>query len=196
MKPPKALLSVLFEQPSSQDLEPSPGDAMPVPTRHSNPDRVVSRLHVTYLQPFTPKADEEYMTSIAPRTERRSRSHETLVNRFAFWLQGVGLEVQRNQAIDLAVREPFVIIEAKILPDGTIHNELRQAVGQLYEYRFFKCGRPEAQLMFLGSRAPDSDWLHYLEDDRGIAVAWWSGDRFELTAQAVAALGLGDRPTA
>jgi hypothetical protein len=36
-----------------------------------------------------------------------------------------------NQAIDLAVRTPFVIIEAKILPDGAIHNEIRQAVGQL-----------------------------------------------------------------
>jgi hypothetical protein len=112
------------------------------------------------------------------------------VSDFARWLQTSGFEVQRNQAIDLAVRAPFIIIEAKILPDDTIQDQLRQAVGQLYEYRFFKCGSPEAQLMFLGSRPLPSEWVHYLETDRDITVAWRSSDHFELSAGARSALGL------
>jgi hypothetical protein len=193
VKLPKALLTILFEAPSNGGHESSSESVAPATMGQTNPRTTISRLHMTYLQPFAPKADGEYRANIAPRTERRSRSHETLVNAFALRLQDVGLEVQRNQAIDLAVREPFIIIEAKILPDGAIHNEIRQAVGQLYEYRFFKCGRPDAQLMFLGSGALGREWIRYLEEDRGIVVAWWSGDRFQLSSRAAAVLELRTR---
>ena len=44
--------------------------------------------------------------------------------------------------------------------------------------------------MFLASTKVPPEWVRYLEEDRGIAVAWYAGSDFELTAMARAALGL------
>lgn len=105
-------------------------------------------LRMSYLEPFRPKADADYLARIAPRLEQRSRSHETLVNAFACWVQDKGLPIQCNQAIDLAVGDPPVIVEAKVLPEVGYQDLVRQAIGQLYEYCYFCIARPTSKLVF------------------------------------------------
>jgi hypothetical protein len=113
---------------------------------------------------------------------RHGRDHETLVNDFARWLTTIGWDVGCNAAIDIGIENPPIIIEAKIV--GRWSTSIRQAVGQLYEYRYFKVADPAADLIFLASKAVPDHWLRYLEQDRQISVAWRSGGTFELSSRA------------
>jgi hypothetical protein len=142
-----------------------------------------------YLRPFKRKADSQYLTRIEGGLRRRGRHHETLVNDFARWLQDRGHRVGRNAAIDLGLEEPPVIIEAKSVASWA--GAIREAVGQLYEYRYFQVVSPESHLVFLASQSVPKPWLRYLEDDRGIGAAWRVGHDFELSPLAEAALGVG-----
>ena len=67
---------------------------------------------------------------------------------------------------------------------------IREAVGQLYEYRYFQVVRPDSELIFLASHRVPEDWIRYLEDDRHIGVAWREGRGFGLSTRAKTALGM------
>jgi hypothetical protein len=56
-----------------------------------------------FLEPFRPKADTDYLTDVEGGTRSRTRSHETLVNACATWLEARGLSPGRNAAVDLGV---------------------------------------------------------------------------------------------
>lgn len=118
-----------------------------------------------FLNPFKAKADTEYLTKIVAKAQLRSRSHETLVNNCAQWLITEGFDPARNAAIDLGLIDGSLIIEAKIVK--TWPNAIRQAVGQLYEYRYFKVAKPKAKLIFLSDQPVPDEWVTYLEKDRG-----------------------------
>lgn len=123
-----------------------------------------------FLNPFKAKADTSYVATVAPRVQRRSRSHETLVNNCAAWLRSRDIAPARNAAIDLGLLDGSAIIEAKVVSNWT--TSIREAVGQLYEYRYFKVGRPDAGLIFLADRQVPNAWIKYLEGDRGIGAMW------------------------
>jgi hypothetical protein len=136
-KLPAAAVAVLFdttglgearaEPPTAEEGDPVEAD-------------VPSLAQTGFLAPFKPKADTDYLTKLRGGIRRRGRRHETLVNSFAAWLEDRGFEVGRNAAVDLGLTEPSVVIEAKIVirwPDA-----IRAAVGQLYEYRYFKVADP------------------------------------------------------
>ncbi len=147
------------------------------------------RATIGFLEPFKPKADLAYQVDIEGGIRTHGRQHESLVNSFADWLAAHGLKPCRNRAIDLGVNEPTVIIEAKQGHDWP--TEIRQSVGQLYEYRYFQVVPPDVALVFLSSEPVPERWQQYLEDDRGIAVAWRDGEQgFYLSARARRALGL------
>lgn len=182
-KMPKALASLLFGSTGlGEDGFEPPGDGSAV-ADEAPPDAPTG-----FLDPFKPKADSDYITKVRPRQERRSRKHETLVNDFALYLADRGFEVGRNAVIDLGVKRPETIIEAKIVkswPDA-----IRAAVGQLYEYRYFKVAAREAALVFLASAPVPEHWVRYLERDRLIGAAWPTAKGFELTPMTVRALKL------
>ena len=136
-----------------------------------------------FLSPFKPRADADYLTNVAGGPFRRSRAHETLVNDFARWLSDRGLNAASNAAIDLGVIQPPVIIEAKIVRSGRWATAIREAVGQLYEYRYFQVVSPESALIFLASAEIPGTWLSYLHHDRQIGAAWPTAFGFQLTAQ-------------
>lgn len=140
------------------------------------------------LRPFAPKADLEYVKNIAGGVQVAGRHHETLVNEFAEWLASHGLTPRRNVAIDLGLDEPPVIIEAEYVTSWP--KSIREAVGQLYEYRFFKVTGPQTKLILLASKPVPGEWIQYLEKDRGIAVAWQDGKEFVLSSAASYALGI------
>ena len=68
---------------------------------------------------------------------------------------------------------------------------IREAVGQLYEYRYFQVVAPESSLLFLASAEIPRMWLDYLDKDRKIGAAWRTTG-FLLSDRALTSLGLGD----
>jgi len=141
-----------------------------------------------FLEPFRPKSDTQYIARIIGKVQKRGRKHETLVNSFTTFLTSLGLQPGRNQAIDIGLQEPDTIIEAKVIASWA--QSIRQAVGQLYEYRYFQVVSPHARLVFLASAPVPADWRDYLEKDRGIGVCWQEGEKFIILKLAADALGI------
>ena len=139
------------------------------------------------MKPFKPKRDTKYATNIEASHRVRERRHETLVNDFAEWLTASGYEVGRNAAIDLGIAEPPIIIEAKTIGKSWSH-PIREAVSQLYEYRYFEVIHPDAVLLMLSEREIPDDWLEYLENDRKIGVIWPDGSAYRMSPRAQRAL--------
>lgn len=178
-KLPGAMVLLLFgdsELALEGTLPPEPSEGSDEPVLN---ERGVKR---SFLRPFKRKADEDYLTSIQGGVRRHGRSHETLVNDFSKWLADQGWEVGCNAAIDIGIADPPIIIEAKAVDRWS--TSIRQAVGQLYEYRYFKVVDPEAALIFLASKPIPEHWLRYLEQDRQIGAAWRSGETFALSSRA------------
>jgi hypothetical protein len=144
------------------------------------------------LHPFRPGADTDYITQVLEGPHRRSRKHETLVNAFADWLDARGLTVAFNAAIDLGLEQPPVIIEAKVIRAARWAQAVREAVGQLYEYRYFQVVARESSLLFLASAEIPRMWLDYLDEEHEIGAAWRTPGGFLLSDRALTTLGLDD----
>ena len=177
-KLPADIVKILFGRTGLSEEEALP----PLPDEGPDEPTGPGNLRRFFLQPFKPKADEEYLVNIQGGVRRRGRHHETLVNRFSEWLAEQGFQVGRNAAIDIGIDDPPVIVEAKIVTAWK--TSIREAVGQLYEYRYFRVANPEAHLIFLASEPVPKDWIGYLEKDRGIGIAWRSGGTFILSPLA------------
>jgi hypothetical protein len=143
----------------------------------------------SFLHPFKPKADSDYLANVVGGRRPRTRRHERLINECAEWLAGQGFEPMRNAAVDLGLDDPAVIIEGKTVA-ATWAPPVRQAVSQLYEYRYFKVASPESRLIFLSEKPVPESWVRYLEKDRMIGVIWPSSSGYHLSILARAALGL------
>ena len=144
-----------------------------------------------FLRPFKPRADTDYITHVSGGAFRRGRTHETLVNGFAEWLATKGLLAASNAAIDLGLEHPPVIIEAKVIRPGRWAAAIREAIGQLYEYRYFQVVAPQSSLLFLASTDIPRKWLDYLDEDRQIGAAWRnSRGEFLFTDRARKMLGV------
>jgi hypothetical protein len=143
----------------------------------------------SFLHPFKAKADSEYITNVVGGRRTRSRRHERLINDCAAWLAAQDYEPMRNAAVDLGLDDPAVIIEGKTVGRAWAP-PVRQAVSQLYEYRYFKVASPNAKLIFLSEAAVPPSWVRYLERDRSIGVMWPSRGDYHLSRLARAALEL------
>jgi hypothetical protein len=186
---PAAMHTVIFGPDGfgERDLPLSPED-------DGTTDRDDEELHGGraggFLFPFRERADTDYVANLAGGPFRRSRAHETLVNEFAAWLSARGLAVSSNAAIDLGLEDPPVIIEAKLIQPRRWASAVREAVGQLYEYRYFQVVSPESSLVFLASEPVPQRWRDYLDRDREIGIAWRHEDSFQLSDRARRDLGL------
>jgi hypothetical protein len=179
-KMPAEVVDLLFGQPTRRKLGRSVSGASSSSTTSK----------AAFMAPFKAKADSDYMASIASVQQRRSRAHETLVNECATWLIAKGLEPARNAAIDLGLLSGSLIMEAKIVGNSW-PDAIRAAVGQLYEYRYFKISDPGADLVFLSNKAVPDLWVRYLEKDRGIGAMWpRRSGAFVMTPLARRGLGL------
>jgi hypothetical protein len=141
-----------------------------------------------FLAPFHPRADTEYVVGIQGGRRTQSRKHEKLVNSCAEWLAELGFHPGCNAAVDLGVDEPPIVIEAKIIGVSWAA-AIRAAVGQLYEYRYFKVSDPNSRLIFLANKPVPSPWVEYLESDRDIGVMWPDAGGFEMSTMATRTLG-------
>lgn len=153
------------------------------PAEISSPEKEPLRRQGGFLTPFKPKRDTAYLARVRESAATRERRHETLVNDCAEWLSALGYEVGRNAAIDLAIVSPSVIIEAKTVGNSW-SRPIREAISQLYEYRHFQVVPRTSALVLLAEREPPSDWLDYLEKDRGIGVIWPIDGHYQLSPLA------------
>ncbi len=129
------------------------------------------------LHPFSAKAEDPYIAVLEASVQEREKSHEQLLNSFYRFLRRRGYSPGYSKAIDLAVEYPPLIVEAKAIKDDSCWTaNIRAAVAQLHEYRWFYLA--DAKLLFLASRPVPESWQQYLRDCHGIKSAWPDGESF------------------
>jgi hypothetical protein len=127
-------------------------------------------------KPFAPKSSEQYLAIVSQAEQRRSRIHEDLVNKVAKLLARPGVRVQNPKPIDLLVSTPHpVIIEAKTCARINPLFAIREAVGQLFEYRRFSTYR-DAAICILLDVNPGKMLVDYVENDIGLGIIWLEGE--------------------
>jgi hypothetical protein len=125
---------------------------------------------------FKPKSAEDYVAVIQAGVQRRSRHHESLVRLAGEYFQTNGANVITPHPIDLLMMEPRkVIFEAKIT-FGQPGRAIREAVGQLMEYKWF-LGPQDALLAILLDADPGEALASYVEERLGLLIAWYSEGR-------------------
>ncbi len=133
---------------------------------------VIAKIHgIKTLSAFEQKSDAEYISTIQSGVRYCTRKHETLVNECAHWLECKGYQPLRSLFVDLAVmKKTTVIIEAKLIKKENPSNAVREAIGQLHEYRYFN--HQYAGMIMLTSKKLSPEWVRYLENDQKIGVIW------------------------
>ena len=152
----------------------------------------------TPLQPIAPGkltllGDKSETKGIAYLSKRRvsvQRQHNQLTNRFRraiLWRHH-----PEQSRCDIVLREwkgnRWLLIEAKTATDGPGgRTQLRQAIGQLFDYRSIQFGGNEAavDLALLTPTRPGEDVLRLLKSLR-IESLWFSGDRLDGTIDLIA----------
>jgi hypothetical protein len=173
VKLPRNVVEEFFGQDGLAEAAlPEVGDADGSTPENDGIDPGSSRR--SFLRPFKPKADSDYVANVVGGRRRRSRRHESIINNCATWLEEQGYEPMRNAAVDLGLAQPPVLIEGKTI-NASWAPPIRQAVSQLYEYRYFKVADPGSRLIFLSETEVPKDWIRYLEQDRNIGVMWPNG---------------------
>ena len=129
------------------------------------------------LHPFSAKSENPYQVQLKAELKERSKPHEHLLNRFCWFLEGLGYSPKNSKTIDLALESPPLIVEAKAVADErSWRDNVRAAVAQLHEYRWLYMR--EAKLLFLASEAVPEEWREYLMQCHRIFAAWPVGDGF------------------
>ena len=121
---------------------------------------------------FRPKSADEYAAMIRGGVQVRSRHHERLVKEVGELLQQAGAVVSTPHPIDLLMTSPhMVIFEAKIVGGRDPALAVREAVGQLLEYRYF-LGPRDAELCIVLDEEPPALLISYVEDELRMWIAW------------------------
>lgn len=129
------------------------------------------------LHPFIAKSENPYQVKLTADIKERSKPHENLLNRFYRYLKALRYAPKYSKNIDLALENPPVIIEAKVIPDyPSWRGNVRAAVAQLHEYRWLYLR--DARLLFLASARVPDEWTEYLTQCHDILSAWPEGDSF------------------
>ncbi|WP_435969877.1 MrcB family domain-containing protein [Streptomyces sp. Qhu_M48] len=140
------------------------------------------------LADFHPKDGSEYKVQITARQQIKQRLHEDLIKDFGHHVvdRGYVPSTLRQHPKDLVLRQsrdsggqdPEWLVEAKIVRNGNATVAVREALGQLYEYRHFLYQqRPEPFLVGLFSEEIGI-YAPYLEE-QGIASIWRADDGWD-----------------
>ncbi|OII64224.1 hypothetical protein BJP40_20905 [Streptomyces sp. CC53] len=148
------------------------------------PDGHTSRVPTDPLAGFRPKDSGDYVAEIKARQQVKKRSHEKLIEDFGHHAcdRGYNPITEMQHPRDLVLRRHGAaadpsdewLVEAKVVRRGNPTTAVREAVGQLYEYRHFLYRRqPEPYLIGLFSEEIGA-YAPYLEE-QGIASIWRAG---------------------
>jgi hypothetical protein len=135
------------------------------------------------------KSDAPYIARILGRVEVRRRDHETLVRFAAEHLKARGIGVSTPNPMDLWLGPPLdSIVEAKVIVgDEDPRFAIREAVGQLHEYRYFH-SRPNARMAILLNRSPGPRLIRYVEEHLRMLILWREGSELAAGEQTQKAL--------
>ncbi len=137
------------------------------------------------LAEFHPKDSGEYTAQIRARQQVKQRSHEDLVKDFGLYVAGRGYtpitRAQHPKDLVLRHQQPSEgqgsewLVEAKVVRNGNPTVAVREAIGQLYEYRHFLY-REEPEPYLVGLFSDEIGvYAPYLEE-QGIASVWRADD--------------------
>ncbi len=129
------------------------------------------------------KTTPSYVLSAATRvkTERANAEHARTLQRLVDALQVRGYVVEHSQLLDAFCRLKTgpAVFEVKSLSSSNERSQCRQALSQLYEYRYLY-GLDDASLWLVLSARPATQWLvDYLHKDRGLKLLWLEGHRLQ-----------------
>ena len=125
---------------------------------------------------FKPKNEADYVALISERAQVKTRHHERLVRIAGHYFERATAVVSNPHPIDLLMTAPHVVIfEAKAVGSRDPSFAVREAIGQLLEYRHY-VGPSGAALCILLDKEPASHVVRFVEDAIGMGIAWLSGD--------------------
>jgi len=118
------------------------------------------------------KKEDEYFAIIMAGRQRRTRNHERLIRLAAEILQRTSCSVQTMHPFDMIMTKPLHIFsKQRWFAIATPDSAMREAVGQLFEYRYFR--RPTCDhLCILLDARPDERLVKYVEDSLGLLMIW------------------------
>ncbi len=147
-------------------------------------------VQVPSLSDFAPKADGDYTVRIKGGKRTQSRKHETLVDAAGRFLRKYcNMEVHTHHPMDLFASKPQeIIFEAKIYSDRSPAC-VREAVGQLFWYRY-SLGFPDAALCVLLDVRPSDKIIAFIEQGMHIHIAWMDGGQLIGGPESAPVLGL------
>lgn len=127
---------------------------------------------------FKPKNDSDYVVRVASQTLKKSRLHEKVVNEYAAWAEAVGFQVSSPHPVDLSLQLAGKrwIVEVKAVYKGDATRAVREAFGQLFEYRHFLYDE-ETRVVALFSEPVGDAYVAYLEA-YGVRVVWCDDDEW------------------
>ena len=136
---------------------------------------------IPHNQVVEAKSDDYIMSQIArAKLERANAEHKLTLSKLVDFLQCKGFVVERSRLVDAFCRLKTgpAIFEVKSITPSNERGQCRQALSQLYEYRYLH-SFPEASLWLVLSSQPRIDWItDYLQSDRDIGVLWLEGGYF------------------
>ncbi|HWS18833.1 MAG TPA: hypothetical protein VN223_12490 [Candidatus Elarobacter sp.] len=145
------------------------------------------------------KSEADYFAAILGSVQRRTRAHERLVRIAAECLTAHGSDATTPHPIDLRITHPkTVIFEVKPAANRNPIHAIREAVGQLLEYRYF-LGPKDATLCIVLDENPGSMLTDFVEHWLGMRICWVTGNQLfggPKTAEELAFCCLSDPATA
>lgn len=141
---------------------------------------------------FEPKSSADYIAQIAAHTQVRSRSHESLVAAFGQYAKQMGYEPVTNvHPRDMILRgEHEVLCEMKVVK-ANAEFAVREAIGQLFTYRYFYHSQNEHQPILLAIfSAPIGNAFVELLEQLGITSIWSLGGTSWDGSPSASVLGL------
>jgi hypothetical protein len=135
---------------------------------------------------FKPKSSDDYVAHVTGGRFERTRRHEALIRDYGKWIRGRRFEASTAQhPKDLVLRRSDSVewlVEGKVIRRGNAASAVRQAIGQLLEYRRFlyvDLGKPPPRLVAVFTE-PVGDAYVALLLELGIEAVWnvdglWSG---------------------
>ena len=125
------------------------------------------------------KQNDLYIKSLAAKkkTERANQIHKSTLNILNDYLDSLGYSMNETIHIDgyAEIKSSFAIFEVKSIHKKNEVSQIRHAISQLLEYRYFY-EEPDATLWIVLSSKPsdkiDESYLNYIRDDRKIKLLW------------------------
>ena len=127
------------------------------------------------LRQFAPKSDSDYVSHLTGKALVKSRRHETLVKEYGEHASSLGFSPATNvhpRDLTLVRNADEWLVEAKVVYRGNATNAVRDAIGQLLQYRHFLYASDSPVLLVALFTEPVGDAYVEFLSSVGIRSVW------------------------